>query len=124
MSAPDWTTVESLKGTQLGALVVDLGELEKEKDDLELRIKLVREMIAEQAVTLPHPVKVLTWTVRWVPASEPGEKWTRKSLVVAGVDPEKIEAAREETAPKKAHLRIDPDKTLPLQAPAPDTPSI
>lgn len=106
LPAKNWLEVETLRGTRFGSLLVDLRELEKEKDDLEERISAVRSLIEPFVQNLPFPVRALDQQASWTPETETW-KLDEKLLVKAGVTPDQIKAGKRK-GKKKAYLTVRP----------------
>lgn len=91
---------------ELFSSLVDLIEEEKENKK---RQDEIRKQIQDE-VRLNGRYEARGYAANWIPEGDPGEKFTRQSLVKAGADPELLKKASVPTKGRAAYMVVGPVK--------------
>ena len=115
----EWTSIESLKDSQLSDLIRDIRELELQKKDLEKRIARNRDLVAPlvtghlgYAIGVRFPrlpgekEREETARVDFFPSKESPGSLDEKKMIRDGVTPDQLARWRGEPQTKKAYFRI------------------
>lgn len=103
----DWTKIDKLNGTRLGALISDLQELTEQQDDINTRVEALRVLIAPLVQNITCGIRVMQSRIDWFPAKESQGAVEESRLVsMLGLTKEEIDKCRGKAKMKKAYFRI------------------